>query len=106
MTTFLVLGLPVVAYVSLVLLPKGRPAAIGIAAAAIAVGLVLRLAGDGGGASGLVGLFWGGAVALAALAQGLRWAADAMGWPVSYPVIAGLVGAGALVPVLLLAGAG
>jgi hypothetical protein len=93
-------GLPLVAFVSLAMLPPGRPAAIGVAVAAAAVALVVRSMGGEGAAA--VGWLWGGAVALAGLAQGLRWAAVALGRPVPYGLIIALCVAGVMVPALVL----
>jgi hypothetical protein len=99
----LLLALPLVTCVSLALLPPGRAAAIGIAVAAAVVAAVSRRAAGETGA----GIAWirGGAVALAALAQGLRWGAMTMGRQQSYPLVFALCGAGAVVPVLIMIGA-
>ena len=64
--------------------------------------VVPRLAPDDGTGFGRTILWiFGGAVALAALAQGLRVVA---GGRVSYPLIAGLCVAGAMVPLAMLLG--
>ncbi|MFN3641711.1 MAG: hypothetical protein ACK4TB_02145 [Gemmobacter sp.] len=79
MTTAIVrLVLPVAVFLSRVLLPPGLSAATGVAVAAV----------------------------VAAFAQGLRWLAGRFGWPAPCPTIMGLCLAGAIVPALLLTGAG
>ncbi len=95
--------LPLVTFVSLVTLPPGRPALIGLAVAAVMVALVVPRAApdDGTGFGRTILWIFGGAVALAALAQGLRVAAAGR---VSYPLIAGLCVAGAMVPLAMLLG--
>mgnify|MGYP005856469679 CR=1 FL=1 len=100
----LMIALPFVTYVSLALLPPGRAALIGIAVAVAVVAEVSRRAGGETGAG--IAWIWGGAVALAGLAQGLRWGAGALGWPLSYPLVLALCGAGAVVPVIIIIGAG
>lgn len=100
------LGLPLVTYVSLLFLPAGRPALIGIAAAAAAVALILpRVAPEDGTGFGTMALWlYGGAVALAALAQGLRVMRLPGGATPPYPLVATLCLLGAAVPLAMVLG--
>ncbi len=68
MTNLLFLGLPLVIYLSLATLPKGRPAAVGLAIALVFVA-TLRLIMPSVGAASFMAL---AGIAMAALAQGLR----------------------------------
>ncbi len=91
MSTFVAcLGLPVIVFVVLVLLPRGRVAAIGIGVAALALVVLgpVVLPEDGSGFGTLLLWVFGGAVAAAALAQGLRLLGMKA---VPYPVVVGLV---------------
>jgi hypothetical protein len=101
-----VLALPLVTFVSLALLPAGRPALIGIVVAILAVLLIgPRVAPeDGSGFGSLFLWIFGGAIAMAALAQGLRLLGGAEGGIAPYPVVVGLVFLGAALPVALLLG--
>lgn len=100
------LALPLVTFVSLAMLPPGRPALMGIAVA----GLVVLVAGprilpeDGSGFGALFLWVFGGAVAMAALAQGLRLLRGPDGPVAPYPVVAGLVFLGAALPAALFLG--
>lgn len=98
--------LPLVTYVSLAVLPPGRPALIGIAVAALVViALAPRVAPeDGSGFGTLVLWIYGGAVAMAALAQGLRLLRGPDGPVAPYPVVVGLVFLGVTVPAAFLMG--
>lgn len=100
------LGLPLVTYVSLLLLPPGRPALIGIAVAAGVVALVVpRLIPEDGTGFGQMALWlYGGAVALAALAQGLRVMRLPGGGAPPYGMIAVLCLLGAAVPLAMVLG--
>lgn len=71
MTSLLVLGLPLVIYMSLAVLPKGLPAAMGLAVAGALIAAVhFAIPNSGNLAMGaLVG------AGLAAVAQALRWLA-------------------------------
>jgi hypothetical protein len=73
-TLFAYLGLPVIAFAVLATLPRGRPAFIGIVVAALAVALLgpVVLPEDGSGYASLLLWVFGGAIAAAGLAQGLR----------------------------------
>ncbi|MFN3971136.1 MAG: hypothetical protein ACK4L4_07165 [Gemmobacter sp.] len=88
----MLLGVPLVIYGSLVLLPQGRPALIGLVAAALAVGLLgpRVMPEDGAGFRPLVLLLFGAPVAMAALAQGLRLlrGPDGVGPPYRLTVVA------------------
>jgi len=96
-TLFAYLALPVIAFVVLAMLPRGRVAAIGIAVAALAVVLLwpLVLPEDGSGYGTLMQWVFGGAVAAAALAQALRLVRLPGGGALPYPVVVGLVLLGA-----------
>jgi hypothetical protein len=100
------LALPLITFVSLAMLPPGRPALIGIAVAA----LVVVVAGpqvapeDGTGFGNLFLWVFGGAIAMAALAQGLRLLRGPDGAVAPYPVLAGLVFLGAALPAALYLG--
>lgn len=77
------LGFPLAIYLSLCLLPKGREGlGIGLAAAALALVWVTNDPATDGGFARLMVQIGAAAVALAALAQGLRRAipAGAAGW--------------------------
>jgi hypothetical protein len=84
--TVLLIGVPLVVYVSLCLLPMGKPAAIGIAVALLAAGLVQRVADDPLPQT-LATLVIGG-VAVAALVQGVRAAIGERLPPFAYPAMA------------------
>lgn len=71
MTSLLILGLPLVIYLSLAILPTGRPAAAGLAVAGALLVAVYFASPDLGN---LLMVALAGA-ALAALAQALRWLA-------------------------------
>ena len=66
--------LPVVTFVALAMLPRGRPALVGIVVAALTVASLgpVVLPEDGSGFGSLLLWVFGGAVALAALVQALR----------------------------------
>ncbi len=100
-------ALPLAAFVSLAALPAGRPAFVGLAVAAGALGLGMAVGRDSAEGMGLlVWQVWWGAVALAGLAQGLRWLAARLGLRVPYAAIAGLCLAGVALPAWYLAGGG
>lgn len=63
----LLLGLPLVVFASLALLPGGRPAVWGLAAAAVLAAVVRAASGDS-----VLPMLAGVGIALAAIAQGLR----------------------------------
>ena len=98
--------LPLVTYVSLLFLPAGRPALIGVAVAAVAVALILpRVAPEDGSGFGTLALWlYGGAVALAALAQGLRVMRLPGGAAPPYPLVAVLCLLGAAIPLAMVTG--
>ncbi|HMO07516.1 MAG TPA: hypothetical protein PKD10_07685 [Paracoccaceae bacterium] len=98
--------LPVVTYLSLLFLPAGRPALIGIAVAAGAMALILPQVApeDGSGFGEMLLWLYGGAVALAALAQGLRVTRLPGGGAPPYPLVAALCLLGAAVPAALILG--
>lgn len=68
MTNLIFLALPLVIYLSLATLPKGRPAAVGLAIALVVVA-ALRLTVPAAGPASLVAF---AGVAMAAIAQGAR----------------------------------
>ncbi|WP_022704011.1 hypothetical protein [Pseudorhodobacter ferrugineus] len=70
MTNLVFLALPLVIYLSLATLPKGRPAATGLAIALVFVA-ILRLTMPVAGPASFVAL---AGIAMAAIAQGLRTA--------------------------------
>jgi hypothetical protein len=100
------LVLPLATYVSLLVLPPGRPALIGIAVAAVAVALILPRGApeDGSGFGSLALWLYGGAVALAAVAQGLRVLRLPGGAAPPYPLVAVLCLLGAAIPLALVLG--
>lgn len=100
------LALPIVTFVSLAMLPPGRPALIGIAVAALVVAVVgpRIMPEDGSGFGNLFLWVFGGAIAMAALAQGLRLLRGPDGAVAPYPVLAGLVFLGAALPAALFLG--
>lgn len=93
---------PIVVYVSLVCLPRGRPALIGIAAAAalLAVLWLAVIRGQNDAFLAALVAIVAGAVAVAALAQGLRTALGPGSPRWLYPAIAVLAVFGAGVPAL------
>lgn len=68
------IGLPVISYLGLASLPRGRPALIGIAVAALVIAVVWVMLTAGGGDSFMIALmrFLFSATSLAALVQVLR----------------------------------
>lgn len=86
MTGLILLAVPLTVYVSLCLLPAGRPAAIGIAVAALVAGIAMRTASDAG-VQTLAMLALGG-VAVAAFVQGIRAALGPRLPPYAYPAMA------------------
>jgi hypothetical protein len=102
----LFLALPIVTFVSLAMLPPGRPALMGIAVAALVVaGLGPQIMPeDGSGFGNLFLWVFGGAIAMAALAQGLRLLRGPDGAVAPYPVVAGLVFLGVALPAALFLG--
>jgi hypothetical protein len=100
------LGVPLLIFLALVVLPPGWPALAGVGAAAVAValGVPRLLPEDGAGFGTMLLWLYGGAVALAALAQGLRLLRRRGGAAASYPLIAGLCLLGAVVPLAMILG--
>lgn len=100
------LASPVLVFVSLALLPRGRPAFLGIVGAALGVGLLGPgiAPEDGTGFGTLLLWVFGGAVALAALAQVLRLLRAPGGEAPPYPLRAAFVFLGAALPAALYLG--
>lgn len=82
----LLLGVPLAVYVSLCLLPRGKPAAIGIAVALLAAGIVLQMTADP--LPQVLATLAIGGVAVAALVQGVRAAMGDRLPPYAYPAMA------------------
>lgn len=81
----LLLGVPLAVYVSLCLLPRGKAAAIGIAVALLAAGLVARVAADP--LAQMLAMLATGGVAVAAFVQGVRAALGDRLPPYAYPAM-------------------
>ncbi|QYK40817.1 MAG: hypothetical protein KF887_15625 [Paracoccaceae bacterium] len=93
------LVLPVVTFLSLVMLPAGRPALVGVGVAALAVAILAPLVApeDGAGFGTLLRWLFGGAVALGGFVQALRLVRLPGGAVVPYPLVVTLCLLGAVI---------
>jgi hypothetical protein len=101
MTSLLVLGLPLVIYLSLAVLPKGKPAILGLAVAGAMI-MAAYVAAPGLGNLRILAL---GGVGLAALAQTLRWLAGPRLAAAHYIALLGALPLAALAAIMFSLGA-